>query len=122
MSRRGSGRRRYKILKEGKYVCAVCGSLNRKELTLDHIVPKAIGGSNSSRNLLCLCFHCNQLKANKLPLTWLNELSIETKNRLENKVITAFLSEFGWKEKVLFDKATRSANIRKERGEKRNER
>lgn len=30
--------------------------------TIDHIVPKCIGGSNSNLNLVTACFSCNQNK------------------------------------------------------------
>lgn len=45
--------------------CRRCGS--DEELTLDHIVPRARGGSNRRENLQTLCFVCNNKKAGKLP-------------------------------------------------------
>lgn len=36
------------------------------ELTLDHIVPKSLGGTNTWLNLVAACKSCNQKKGNKL--------------------------------------------------------
>ena len=40
--------------------CAKCGSQERLEF--DHIIPLAMGGSNTARNLQLLCESCNRLK------------------------------------------------------------
>lgn len=36
-------------------------------LTIDHIIPRAAGGSNSTLNLQCACCRCNNAKADELP-------------------------------------------------------
>lgn len=55
-------RRRYAaVYKRDKNVCRKCGS--GSNLTIDHIVPLAHGGSNKITNLQVLCFTCNQTKA-----------------------------------------------------------
>ena len=43
--------------------CLRCGS--KKKLTIDHITPLTLGGSNGYENLQTLCEHCNSLKSNK---------------------------------------------------------
>lgn len=40
--------------------CAVCGS--KDDLTVDHIIPRARGGTNESGNLQVLCRFCNSKK------------------------------------------------------------
>ena len=52
---------RQKIKEEWDYECAYCGSTH--ELTIDHIVPKAHGGTDFTRNCLCACHKCNQDKS-----------------------------------------------------------
>lgn len=52
---------RSKIKEEWGYECAYCGS--QDNLTIDHIVPKAKGGPDFTKNLLCACHDCNQDKA-----------------------------------------------------------
>ena len=51
---------RRKIKEEWDLECAYCGS--DKELTIDHIVPKAHGGTDFTKNCLCACQSCNQDK------------------------------------------------------------
>jgi len=52
---------RAKIKEEWDWMCAYCGSdIN---LTIDHIVPKAKGGTDFTENCLCACHKCNQDKA-----------------------------------------------------------
>ena len=41
--------------------CAYCGS--KKELTIDHVVPRCKGGSDFTKNVVCCCHSCNQSKA-----------------------------------------------------------
>jgi hypothetical protein len=52
---------RSKIKEEWGYECAYCGSQDK--LTIDHIVPKAKGGPDFTKNLLCACHDCNRDKA-----------------------------------------------------------
>lgn len=43
--------------------CGICGEpLKFDEMTVDHIVPLAIGGDNSMENLQCCCINCNRFK------------------------------------------------------------
>lgn len=46
--------------------CAICKCNDVKELTVDHIIPRAYGGSNSIDNLRILCRKCNSSKKNKI--------------------------------------------------------
>ena len=48
--------------------CALCGrKITLSEMTIDHIVPLYRNGENSTNNLQCACYACNQFKANILP-------------------------------------------------------
>ena len=47
--------------------CALCGrKITLSEMTIDHIVPLYRNGENSTNNLQCTCYACNQFKANIL--------------------------------------------------------
>lgn len=52
---------RREVWKQAQGKCQNCGSLYR--LQIDHIEPVARGGTNDSKNLRLLCFHCNQRQA-----------------------------------------------------------
>jgi len=56
---------RHRIYRRDKYQCAYCGT--KKNLTIDHILPKSRGGDNSWTNLITCCTHCNRYKDNKTP-------------------------------------------------------
>jgi len=75
-----------KILKRDKYTCKYCGASlkgkdtptrpnnyefnewknNRKDPTIDHVIPISKGGSDNKENLVACCLKCNRLKGNKM--------------------------------------------------------
>lgn len=44
-----------------KKKCKYCKST--EDLTIDHKIPKIIGGKDEIKNLQCLCKKCNQMKS-----------------------------------------------------------
>ncbi len=48
------------------YACQYCGKQTR-ELTLDHVVPRHIGGKHEWDNVVSACKACNHRKAGRLP-------------------------------------------------------
>ena len=58
---RWRARRLIKVYERDGWACARCDSVFG--LTVDHIVPRARGGTNCLDNLQVLCFDCNQRKA-----------------------------------------------------------
>ena len=61
-----SGSIRWEVLKRSKGRCEVCGISNdKKALEVDHIIPRANGGSDELHNLQALCYSCNSMKKNK---------------------------------------------------------
>lgn len=53
---------RENVFKRDGFKCQYCG--NEKELTLDHLIPKAKGGKTSWNNLVTACKSCNSKKGN----------------------------------------------------------
>ena len=54
---------------EGK--CHYCSSVvPHKELTMDHIVPLAMGGCSTRDNIVPSCKDCNTKKRSMMPLEW----------------------------------------------------
>jgi CRISPR/Cas system Type II protein with McrA/HNH and RuvC-like nuclease domain len=56
---------RSRIFKRDLHQCVYCGS--RKNLTIDHVIPKSRGGDNSWNNLVTCCSPCNRKKGDKTP-------------------------------------------------------
>ncbi len=48
--------------------CQYCGKrFATTELSLDHVVPKKLGGTSTWANLVCACTECNARKGGRLP-------------------------------------------------------
>jgi len=58
---------RRNIYQRDKNTCQYCGKkVDRKNLTLDHVVPKSRGGKSSWINVVTSCIWCNSDKGDKL--------------------------------------------------------
>ncbi|RMH63319.1 MAG: HNH endonuclease [Calditrichaeota bacterium] len=57
---------RKNIVKRDRNRCQYCGK-NHQPMTIDHIVPKAMGGKDTWENLVCACARCNHKKGNRTP-------------------------------------------------------
>ena len=63
-----SRRLRYEILRRDDYACRYCGQrAPDAPLTVDHVVPVALGGSDEPSNLVTACAACNQGKTSVNP-------------------------------------------------------
>ena len=61
-----SGSIRYQVLKRAQTRCEACGiSLDQRNLEVDHIVPKSLGGKDDINNYQALCSLCNANKGNR---------------------------------------------------------
>lgn len=48
--------------------CQYCGKrYSTRDLSLDHVIPKSIGGKASWENLVCACLKCNVKKGGRTP-------------------------------------------------------
>lgn len=56
---------RNRIFKRDNYQCSYCGT--RRNLTVDHIIPKSKGGQNTWTNLTTCCSSCNRKKGDRTP-------------------------------------------------------
>lgn len=54
------------ILRRDRFTCQYCGS-TEGPMTIDHIVPKRLGGKDTWENLVCACFSCNNKKGDNPP-------------------------------------------------------
>ncbi len=55
---------RRSIFARDDYACQYCGRQTR-DLTIDHVVPKRLGGKSDWENLVCSCRRCNTKKGDK---------------------------------------------------------
>lgn len=62
-----------KLFKLQKGKCACCGLPLGENYHLDHIMPTALGGSNTDDNIQLLRQHCNHQKNAKHPVTFMQE-------------------------------------------------
>ena len=57
---------RKNIFLRDNYTCQYCGRVGAN-LTIDHIVPKSKGGSDSWENIVVSCMRCNNKKGDRSP-------------------------------------------------------
>lgn len=70
--------RKRKLYRSQKGKCKYCGcNLPMAAATIDHVVPKALGGSGLRENLALACLDCNRKKGCKAPHVWYMELMTE---------------------------------------------
>lgn len=59
-----SKRLRFEVLRRDNHTCRYCGrSAPEVKLTVDHVVPEALGGSDDPANLVAACADCNSGKS-----------------------------------------------------------
>lgn len=107
-----SKRLRYEVLKRDNHTCRYCGgSAPDVALTVDHVTPVALGGTDDPSNLVTACRDCNAGKSSSSPdaglvadvaavdLKWADALrrageSLSAQRDLEQEYIDAFL--YAW--------------------------
>lgn len=63
-----SKRTRYEVLKRDNHTCRYCGATAPDAvITLDHVLPVALGGSDDPSNLVAACRDCNAGKSSTTP-------------------------------------------------------
>ena len=59
---------RANIFERDKNTCQYCGKVfDRRDLNLDHVIPRDKGGTTTWENIVCSCIPCNTKKGNRLP-------------------------------------------------------
>jgi 5-methylcytosine-specific restriction endonuclease McrA len=57
---------RKNILRRDHHTCQYCGKTG-SPLTVDHIIPRHLGGKHTWENLVCACVRCNNAKGHRTP-------------------------------------------------------
>lgn len=74
--------------------CQLCGRrITFEDSTVDHIIPKAMGGTNDISNLQLSCYPCNQLKGSILPDTFFERVTDIFMYQMEKR----YSGRFYWK-------------------------
>jgi len=59
---------RRNVFKRDRYTCQYCNRRpGSEELTIDHVLPRAQGGTSTWENCVLACVDCNARKANRTP-------------------------------------------------------
>lgn len=68
LPRNGVKFNRRNIFARDKNCCQYCGKhYHTSELSLDHVIPKKMGGNASWENIVCACLKCNIKKGGRTP-------------------------------------------------------
>jgi 5-methylcytosine-specific restriction endonuclease McrA len=60
---------RHNIFERDNNTCQYCRQkFDRKDLNLDHVIPRERGGETSWENIVCSCVPCNSRKGNRTPV------------------------------------------------------
>ncbi len=57
---------RLEVFNRDRYTCQYCGK-EIHQLTLDHVIPKHMGGEHTWENMVSACIPCNRHKAGRTP-------------------------------------------------------
>src|SRR5690606_30428171 len=61
-------RTRFEVLRRDRHACRYCGaSAPEATLTVDHVTPVALGGTDDPSNLVAACRDCNYGKSSSSP-------------------------------------------------------
>lgn len=67
-------RKRDEVFLLAEFACQYCGQrFSAQELTIDHLIPIALGGTNDDENLVAACLSCNSRKGDRNPHEWIND-------------------------------------------------
>lgn len=102
-----SKRLRYEILRRDQHTCRYCGaSAPDVPLTVDHVLPVALGGTDEATNLVTACRDCNAGKTSSSPdaplvadveakaLVWTRALALAVQRREEKLEQKQALTEY----------------------------
>jgi hypothetical protein len=58
--------KRQELFERDRWICQYCGEkVSVENVTLDHFIPRHLGGSNKKENLRTACLLCNSIKSGK---------------------------------------------------------
>lgn len=105
--------RRNLYARDGSH-CQYCGkTFPTRELTIDHVVPRVLGGNHSWTNLVCACVRCNARKGGRTPDQARMQLIRKPVKPRRNPSITLRLGEARYRSwKAFLDEAYWTVELR----------
>lgn len=79
---------RNNLFRRDKGECQYCGS--KKQLTIDHVIPRSKGGKSNWVNLVTACHRCNVIKGDKSP----EQAGLQLKTIPFKPTLSYFLAEY----------------------------
>ncbi len=95
---------RKNIIKRDRHTCQYCGD-RTGPMTVDHIIPRSFGGSETWENLTCACSKCNNRKGDLLA----EKVGMRLKRRARRPSHIQFIQSFigigdeRWKQYLFLD-------------------
>tara|TARA_B100000519_G_C14221700_1_gene427901 strand:+ start:1168 stop:1557 length:390 start_codon:yes stop_codon:yes gene_type:complete len=71
---------RQAIKDKWRHRCAYCG-IEHSDMTIDHVIPQCLGGTNELTNVICSCERCNHSKNHDNFETWYIQQPFYSKQR-----------------------------------------
>jgi len=101
---------RFNVFLRDQWTCQYCGNkFKTRELTFDHVIPRAKGGVSEWENIVAACQPCNIKKGHKLPheanmhpIKEPREPSMQELQRHGRKIPTNFLHD-SWRDFLYWD-------------------
>lgn len=88
---------RREVLRRDGHVCQYCGS--KRQLTLDHVLPRSQGGSHTWDNVVTACAPCNARKGARTPEV--ANMQLRRRPKAPMHPVVAFAENF-WKEQTSY--------------------
>jgi 5-methylcytosine-specific restriction endonuclease McrA len=76
---------RKEVFRRDHYSCQYCGT-SGKDLTIDHVIPRRLGGKQNWENVVTACYNCNHKKGGR-PLHKTNMKLLEVPKTPPNSAI-----------------------------------
>jgi 5-methylcytosine-specific restriction endonuclease McrA len=94
--------------------CQYCGrQFSTRELTVDHVVPRVLGGQHTWQNLVCACVACNARKGGRTPVQAHMKLIRKPYKPRRNPVISMRLGDVRYRSwKAFLDEAYWTVELR----------
>lgn len=90
---------RLNIFRRDGGMCQYCGKkFPYSELTIDHVIPRSLGGKSTWENVVCCCVECNRKKGGKTPEESGMKLRSKPRRPLWNPFSNVYIKSIRYKE------------------------